>query len=250
MDVIEFKPLVPSVYDQALCFSKLTLEWARKVLWKTHKGSYVDINEDAPKKMKANSLRELVIKRTKGKSNYNLLNVFCQLFTFEYLMVALIMFIRFTALKLIGIYFMGLLINSLSSTAADDLLWYHRYVSSAVIVVTILIGVPLPFLTEYGAEKLGAKIRIASSSLVFDKLLRISTAEMKRINIGYVVNLFTSDVSKFEDFATLIFPSIIAPVSYNRLRGLFAIADRNAKCHRLYLYHINWANYDLLYQDF
>ncbi|GAB6025823.1 hypothetical protein CHUAL_011804 [Chamberlinius hualienensis] len=211
MDETKWNPIFPNKHDQKWWISKLSFDWAREIVWDNFKGRNVEIySEDAPQELKTATLRELMSKSKKNKAGSKLLTMFSQLFLYDYIVTATLNFIRYTVLMLLQIYFLGLLLYSFNSS---DLFWYHRYVSAAVIIVVAMVSTFCLSQSLFRGEIIGAKTRIISSTLVFEKLLRIPTAEMKRINIGHVINLFASDVAKFEDAARMICSKLFDPLA-------------------------------------
>ncbi|KYQ47297.1 Multidrug resistance-associated protein 4 [Trachymyrmex zeteki] len=130
------------------------------------------------------------------------------------------------------IYILGLFIWHFDPRAASTQEEAYLY-ASGIIILGIMV-VMISHHSNMGLMEIGMRVRIASSSLIYRKILRLSSSTIT--TPGQVVNLLSNDMSKFEQlFLTLhyiwILPiqgSIIAfmiwqSVSIASLAGVFLI---------------------------
>ncbi|XP_045455226.1 ATP-binding cassette sub-family C member 4-like [Melitaea cinxia] len=71
------------------------------------------------------------------------------------------------------------------------------YCASAVIVISLLIA----FLNHHGTystQQFGMKVRIAACSLIYRKVMRMSSGALAQTTAGQVVNLLSNDVNRFD----------------------------------------------------
>ncbi|XP_063833055.1 ATP-binding cassette subfamily C member 4 [Ostrinia nubilalis] len=71
------------------------------------------------------------------------------------------------------------------------------YCASAVIFMSLLIG----FLNHHGSystQQFGMKVRIAACSLIYRKVMRMSSGALAQTTAGQVVNLLSNDVNRFD----------------------------------------------------
>ncbi|KAL4709156.1 hypothetical protein ACJJTC_008084, partial [Scirpophaga incertulas] len=71
------------------------------------------------------------------------------------------------------------------------------YCAAAVIMMSLFIG----FLNHHGAystQQFGMKVRIATCSLIYRKVMRMSSGALAQTTAGQVVNLLSNDVNRFD----------------------------------------------------
>lgn len=71
------------------------------------------------------------------------------------------------------------------------------YCATAVIMISILIA----FLNHHGTystQQFGMKVRIAACSLIYRKVMRMSSGALAQTTAGQVVNLLSNDVNRFD----------------------------------------------------
>ncbi|XP_063393657.1 ATP-binding cassette subfamily C member 4-like [Cydia fagiglandana] len=71
------------------------------------------------------------------------------------------------------------------------------YCATAVILMSLLIA----FLNHHGAystQQFGMKVRIAACSLIYRKVMRMSSGALAQTTAGQVVNLLSNDVNRFD----------------------------------------------------
>ncbi|CAH0722564.1 unnamed protein product, partial [Brenthis ino] len=71
------------------------------------------------------------------------------------------------------------------------------YCASAVILISLLIA----FLNHHGTystQQFGMKVRIAACSLIYRKVMRMSSGALAQTTAGQVVNLLSNDVNRFD----------------------------------------------------
>ncbi|GAB6030687.1 hypothetical protein CHUAL_007541 [Chamberlinius hualienensis] len=86
------------------------------------------------------------------------------------------------------------LILSLVMLLEANLFWYHN--TSSV-----------------SREVLGAQLKITVTAIVYNKLLKIITPDMKKANVGHMINIFANDISKFEEIGKFVCGRLFDPIA-------------------------------------
>lgn len=85
------------------------------------------------------------------------------------------------------------------------------YLYALLLVLTSAINVVTINFYMFHISEIGMKLRIACSSLIYRKSLRLSQLALKDISAGQIVNLLSNDVGKLEN-TMLLHYIIIAPI--------------------------------------
>ncbi|KAK2579975.1 hypothetical protein KPH14_012235 [Odynerus spinipes] len=99
-------------------------------------------------------------------------------------------------LRVLQPYTLGLLIWHFDPRATSSVLEAYMYATGVVIltILTIIISQH----TSLGQLEIGMRMRVACSSLIYRKILRLSQGATNTTTSGQIVNLLSNDVSKFD----------------------------------------------------
>ncbi|KAJ3651759.1 hypothetical protein Zmor_017776 [Zophobas morio] len=89
----------------------------------------------------------------------------------------------------------------------------EAYTYAAISAATILLFTIMIHWTLLQLTLLGLKIRIACSSLIYRRALKLKQSSLEKVPIGHVINLLSNDVTRFETSITLLPHIWIAPVN-------------------------------------
>jgi len=101
-----------------------------------------------------------------------------------------------------------------SPVTADEAKLY----AAGIVLCRLGNLITVPPCTLAGAH-LGMKVRVATSSLIYRKSLRLSKESTSRIGAGHLINILSNDASRFDNALTflpqvLLGPLITAVVAY------------------------------------
>ncbi|XP_023236146.1 multidrug resistance-associated protein 4-like, partial [Centruroides sculpturatus] len=94
-------------------------------------------------------------------------------------------------------YFLGLTIHYLDST--QEFSPYNIYVALAGFFVITAIYVFTYSTSYFMTELYGIKLKVAFCSVIYKKAIKLSSSSLEKSNIGQMVNLLATDVSKFHN---------------------------------------------------
>ncbi|XP_023228581.1 multidrug resistance-associated protein 4-like [Centruroides sculpturatus] len=94
-------------------------------------------------------------------------------------------------------YFLGLTIHYLDST--QEFSPYNIYVALVGFFVITAIYVFTYTTSYFMTELYGMKLKVAFCSVIYKKAIKLSSSSLEKSNIGQMVNLLATDVSKFHN---------------------------------------------------
>lgn len=86
------------------------------------------------------------------------------------------------------------------------------YMYSGFITFTFLLDTITTHPTFMGLSHLCMKMRVACSTLLYRKALRLSRTSLSKTTVGQIINLLSNDVSKFDEGFVLFHFLWIAPM--------------------------------------
>ncbi|KAI4497628.1 hypothetical protein M0802_007168 [Mischocyttarus mexicanus] len=93
-------------------------------------------------------------------------------------------------------YTLGLLIWHFDPRATSTVTEAYLYASAVVVLITLTALIHHH--TQLGSMEIGMRMRVACSSLVYRKILRLSQGTTGSTTSGQIINLLSNDVSRFE----------------------------------------------------
>ena len=89
----------------------------------------------------------------------------------------------------------------------------EAYTYAGISATTILLFMIVIHWTILQLTLLGLKVRIACSSLIFRRALKLKQSSLGKVPIGHVINLLSNDVNRFETCLPFLPHIWIAPVN-------------------------------------
>ncbi|XP_067906630.1 cystic fibrosis transmembrane conductance regulator isoform X1 [Heterodontus francisci] len=212
-----------SPIEKANAFSKLFFRWPRPILKKGYrqKLELSDIYQ-IPSSDSADELSEMLEREwdrelATSKTNPKLVNALRRCFFWRFLFYGILLyFVEFT--KAVQPLCLGRIIASynVKNTYEREIAYYLALGLCLLFVVRTLFLHPAVF----GLQHLGMQMRIALFSLIYKKILKMSSRVLDKIDTGQLVNLLSNNLNKFDEGLAVAHFVWIAPVQVVLLMGL------------------------------
>lgn len=202
--------------------SKSFFFWMRKIAYKGNtKG--LDVNDlyktyDKDRSSKVtNQLemyweQELEKSKIKGK-NPSLTRAILKAYFWEYVFYGLILFINFAFIRCMQPLCLQALIKLFNSdTKRSESTIDNMIIYGSLVCILTFFGAFLQHHSVAGSNLVGMRIRVAVSSMVYRKILRLSQRALHQTAAGQVVNLLSNDVQRFDLVAQFIHFFWITPI--------------------------------------
>ncbi|XP_011312621.1 multidrug resistance-associated protein 4 [Fopius arisanus] len=115
-----------------------------------------------------------------------------------------------TSLRVLQPYTLGLLINHFAPLSNVTTAEAYMY-ASGVVIMAIVIAL-IDHHVNMGQLEMGMRLRIAASSLVYRKILRLSRYSSNETTGGRIVNLLSNDVARFDQVFIFLHYIWIMPI--------------------------------------
>ncbi|XP_015109904.1 multidrug resistance-associated protein 4 [Diachasma alloeum] len=115
-----------------------------------------------------------------------------------------------TSLRVLQPYVLGLLISHFARFSPITTTEAYMY-ASGVIIMAILIAL-IDHHVNMGQLEMGMRLRIAASSLVYRKILRLSRYSANKTAGGQIINLLSNDVGRFDSVFAFLHYIWIMPI--------------------------------------
>ncbi|XP_026764568.1 ATP-binding cassette subfamily C member 4-like isoform X2 [Galleria mellonella] len=192
-------------YLRANFLSRIWFVWMMPTFWRGFKRDLYDSDLTKPKenhhsdklgdRLEKKWLEEVALANKQGRKP-SLLRAMTKAFWMSYAPSGIMFFIQ------------ALLLKPFQPVALSMMLWYWEpgsdmpyeqavYCATAVILMSLLIA----FLNHHGTystQQFGMKLRIAACSLIYRKVMRMSSGALAQTTAGQVVNLLSNDVNRFD----------------------------------------------------
>nr|P26362.1 RecName: Full=Cystic fibrosis transmembrane conductance regulator; Short=CFTR; AltName: Full=ATP-binding cassette sub-family C member 7; AltName: Full=Channel conductance-controlling ATPase; AltName: Full=Dogfish transmembrane conductance regulator; AltName: Full=cAMP-dependent chloride channel [Squalus acanthias]AAA49616.1 cystic fibrosis transmembrane conductance regulator [Squalus acanthias] len=212
-----------SPIEKANAFSKLFFRWPRPILKKGYrqKLELSDIYQ-IPSSDSADELSEMLEREwdrelATSKKNPKLVNALRRCFFWRFLFYGILLyFVEFT--KAVQPLCLGRIIASYNAknTYEREIAYYLALGLCLLFVVRTLFLHPAVF----GLQHLGMQMRIALFSLIYKKILKMSSRVLDKIDTGQLVSLLSNNLNKFDEGVAVAHFVWIAPVQVVLLMGL------------------------------
>nr|CAD7403346.1 unnamed protein product [Timema cristinae] len=153
--------------------------------------------------------RELEKSKHKTKEP-NLLKAIGRVFVCDLIIQGFYNVFFFTFLRVIQPMIFGLLLRSLSSS--NDLDRTEALSYNGLLVLVAIMSTASGAHTYHHALHAGLRIKVACSSLVYRKVLRLSTSILNESAMGMTMNLLSNDVSRFENAVLMLHTLWTSPI--------------------------------------
>ncbi|CAH0699044.1 unnamed protein product [Spodoptera exigua] len=192
-------------YMRANWFSKTWFVWMMPTFWRGYKRDLYDSDLTKPKeshlsdklgdRLEKKWLEEIALASKQGRKP-SLLRAMTKAFWMSYAPSGIMFLIQALVLKPFQPVALSLM---LTYWEPGSTMSYEQavYCATAVIMMSLLIA----FLNHHGTystQQFGMKVRIAACSLIYRKVMRMSSGALAQTTAGQVVNLLSNDVNRFD----------------------------------------------------
>ncbi|GAB6030689.1 hypothetical protein CHUAL_007542 [Chamberlinius hualienensis] len=177
------------------------LSWIGRLLWKSYRNTSDDnkTTYDAPEQLKARGIDSRFQRIQKQYlSTKSLWKLLTRMIICDCLILSIILLVENCFATIIRAHFLGTFASSFSMSSDDDRFWFNRYGSAIILLTTLMIIAIINPLIQFYSEILGSKLKVTVITHVYNKLLKVITPELKKVDVGHMINVFATDVSKFE----------------------------------------------------
>jgi ATP-binding cassette subfamily C (CFTR/MRP) protein 4 len=136
--------------------------------------------------------------KTKSKINTlpSLIRAIVKTFFWKYMGFGMLLFLQLIVLRSFQPVVLAFFINSFSSDNPNTL--NEMYIFGSVLITQSLLIVISMHHIEFGQASIGMRIRVAVSSLIYRKMLKLNKKSLGETAAGQVVNLLSNDVNRFD----------------------------------------------------
>ncbi|CAK1548553.1 unnamed protein product [Leptosia nina] len=192
-------------YMRANIFSKTWFMWMMPTFWRGYKRDLYDADLTKPKenhnsdklgdRLEKKWLEEIALANKQGRKP-SLLRAMTKTFWMSYAPSGFMFLVQALILKPFQPVALSMM---LAYWEPGSTMTYEQaiYCASAVIIMSLLIA----FLNHHGTystQQFGMKVRIAACSLIYRKVMRMSSGALAQTTAGQVVNLLSNDVNRFD----------------------------------------------------
>ncbi|XP_045760472.1 ATP-binding cassette sub-family C member 4 isoform X1 [Maniola jurtina] len=192
-------------YMRANIFSRTWFVWMMPTFWRGYKRELYDSDLTQPKdnhlsdklgdRLEKKWLEEIALANKQSRKP-SLLRAMIKTFWLSYAPSGIIFFVQALVLKPFQPVALSIL---LSYWEPGSSMTYEQavYCAATVILMSLLIA----FLNHHGTystQQFGMKVRIAACSLIYRKVMRMSSGALAQTTAGQVVNLLSNDVNRFD----------------------------------------------------
>ncbi|XP_063890831.1 ATP-binding cassette sub-family C member 4 isoform X2 [Helicoverpa armigera] len=192
-------------YKRANWFSKTWFIWMMPTFWRGYKRDLYDSDLTKPKdshlsdklgdRLEKKWLEEIALASKQGRKP-SLLRAMTKAFWMSYAPSGIMFLIQALVLKPFQPVALSLM---LTYWEPGSTMSYEQavYCATAVIMMSLVIA----FLNHHGTystQQFGMKVRIAACSLIYRKVMRMSSGALAQTTAGQVVNLLSNDVNRFD----------------------------------------------------
>nr|ASU47347.1 ABCC2 [Cnaphalocrocis medinalis] len=192
-------------YLRANFFSRTWFVWMMPTFWRGFKRDLYDADLTKPKdthlsdklgdRLEKKWLEEIALASKKGRKP-SLLRAMTKAFWMSYAPSGIMFLIQALLLKPFQPVALSMML-AYWEPGSDMTYEQAVYCASAVILMSLVIA----FLNHHGSystQQFGMKVRIAACSLIYRKVMRMSSGALAQTTAGQVVNLLSNDVNRFD----------------------------------------------------
>ncbi|KAM9675035.1 ATP-binding cassette sub-family C member 4-like [Dama dama] len=106
---------------------------------------------------------------------------------------------------------LGKIISYFEDPKVSDAL-YEAYICAAVLSACVLLWAILHHLCFDYFQRVGMRLRVAMSHMIYCKALRLSNLSMRKTTTGQIVNLLSNDVKRFDQVMTFLHYLWVGPL--------------------------------------
>uniref|UniRef100_A0A336K3I0 CSON002942 protein n=1 Tax=Culicoides sonorensis TaxID=179676 RepID=A0A336K3I0_CULSO len=156
---------------------------------------------------------DIEVERCKNKEGKkpSLLRAGLKVFWWQITLIGIIEFVEEFFVRLLQPIFLAGLITDFSKESSENNI-FDAYLYAIGIVMCSLIQVFMKHPCFFYQTHVGMQMRVAASSIIYRKVLRLTKNALERSSIGQVVNLLSNDVARFEYAVTFLHYLFIGPL--------------------------------------
>ncbi|XP_064639147.1 ATP-binding cassette sub-family C member 4-like isoform X1 [Lineus longissimus] len=206
----------PNPVENANCLSKVLYWWLSPLFSKGAKSGIE--KEDLYNVCECDSADYLTEKlgtewkkescKIKEGENPSLLRALCRAFGKSYMLLGMLVLIEESVKILQPLLLVGLIKFFSNQTTLLDAYLYAAGVSICAIFLAVFHH---PYF--FGVLRVGMQLRVACSSLIYRKSLRLSNTAMKETTVGQIVNLMSNDCNRFDTAVIFIHYLWVGPLT-------------------------------------
>ncbi|XP_033343952.1 multidrug resistance-associated protein 4-like isoform X1 [Bombus vosnesenskii] len=200
-------------------FSKLIFWWLKPLFWyaKDHDLEIKDIYNVMPNDVSqhlGDKLERNWIKEVKSAEGANrkpkFFNALRKTFMWSFAHYGGWQFFLAVVLRVIQPYVLGLLIWHFDPRATSTA--NEAYIYASAVILIVLCGALITHHSMLGLMEVGMRVRIACSSLMYRKILRLSRSSTNVTTPGQIINIMSNDVARFEQLFIALHYIWILPI--------------------------------------
>ncbi|XP_071589809.1 cystic fibrosis transmembrane conductance regulator isoform X2 [Heliangelus exortis] len=212
-----------SPLEKANIFSKLFFRWTKPILKKGYRRRlelsdiYQIPSADSADNLSEKLEREWDRELATSKKNPKLINALRRCFFWKFMFYGLILYLG-EVTKSVQPLLLGRIIASYDPDNSDErsIAYYLGIGLCLLFLVRTLLIHPAIF----GLHHIGMQMRIAMFSLIYKKILKLSSRVLDKISTGQLVSLLSNNLNKFDEGLALAHFVWIAPLQVALLMGL------------------------------
>ncbi|XP_015609831.1 multidrug resistance-associated protein 4 [Cephus cinctus] len=144
------------------------------------------------------------------KRNPKLLNALIKTFIWSYMYYGGWILLLSCVIRVVQPHALSLLISHF--TPGSDSTPQRAYTYATIVIVLAIIYTFVSHHCNMGQLLIGMRVRVACSSLIYRKILRLSTSAVGRTAGGQVINLLSNDVARFDNLFMFLHYIWIMPI--------------------------------------
>ncbi|XP_076650867.1 ATP-binding cassette sub-family C member 4 isoform X2 [Halictus rubicundus] len=209
----------PNPKLSANCFSKLIFWWLKPLFLygKSHDLELKDIYNVLPEdvsqrlgdKLERNWLREVKEAEQSGRKP-KFFRALKKTFLWSFVYFGGWQFFLAIVIKVVQPFMLGLLIWHFDPRSISTVT--EAYIYAFVVILLTLVGAVIVHHSNLGLLEVGMRMRIACSSVMYRKILRLSKSSTNVTTPGQIVNLMSNDVARFEQLFSALHYIWILPI--------------------------------------
>ncbi|XP_053212596.1 ATP-binding cassette sub-family C member 4-like isoform X1 [Panonychus citri] len=209
----------PSHYDDACLLSKIFFFWHASFMWiglsrEPNKDDFFKCPSDdealkVTTDLERNWNRQIKDAKSKGQAP-SLLKTIIKTYGLTTVLNCIFLTVD-DSLNFIQTFLLGLIVRYFSSNNYSNVTWNECLYYSIGLTVTIFSFGMIRHHVFLSTNRQGLRIRTALTVLVYKKLLKMSRAATMKTDIGYILNVISNDLSRFDDLTFSIMYIFIGP---------------------------------------
>ncbi|ODN04666.1 Multidrug resistance-associated protein 4 [Orchesella cincta] len=136
----------------------------------------------------------------------------CRIIWKEYLVIVIIVCFDELGLRIIQPLALRSFIRTFRENTADDDVRKRQFIYAGVLALCALLHPTIYSKLGEFCMHIGMKMRLGTSSIIYEKILKIRKADSEQANVGKLINLLSGDVSRLDQAFSILHVFVTAPV--------------------------------------